>query len=65
MGFGKELLRLRKEQKLSQDAIAVDIGVHRAMTRWVIEPALRSRDWCADFQNYLFIYINHCYHGFW
>jgi len=39
MGFGKELLRLRKEQKLSQDALAVDIGVHRAMTRWVIEPA--------------------------
>jgi len=49
MGFGKELFRLRKQQGLSQDALAVDIGVHRVMTRWVIEPVLRVGDWCADF----------------
>jgi len=41
MGFGKELFRLRKEQKLSQDAIAVDIGVNKKnISRWENEEVL-------------------------
>jgi len=41
MGFGKELLRLRKEQKLSQDAIAQQLGVNKKnVSRWENEEVL-------------------------
>jgi len=41
MGFGKELFRLRKQQRLSQDALAMDIGVNKKnVSRWENEEVL-------------------------